>query len=112
MRHSIPPGTQVVEISSDSSDEGHNSDSQSEHFEDHVIENDGEDDETWNPDESTALPDGSGWVQKKRPEKAFPAKKTLGGRKVGYHSSQPARKPKSQTAASVYRKRVKARRNA
>ncbi|KAK8876802.1 clumping factor b protein [Apiospora arundinis] len=112
MRHSIPPGTQVVEISSDSSDEGHSSDSQSEHFEDHVIENDGADDETWNPDESTALPDGSGWVQKKRPEKAFPAKKTLGGRKVGYHLSQPARKPKSQTAASVYRKRVKARRNA
>ncbi|KAK8092819.1 hypothetical protein PG999_014406 [Apiospora kogelbergensis] len=115
MRHSIPPGTQIVEISSDSSDDELFSDSQPEHFEDHV---DDEDDETWNPDEPTALPDGSGWAQKKLLEKKFSGtdgrdKKAAGGRRLGYSSSQPVRSvAKPRTAASVYKNRVKTRRAA
>lgn len=104
LQHSIPPGTQVVEISSDSSsDEDQSSGSQSGSAEDEI-------DETGAPaDSSSALPDGSGWVQKKLPEK-LPSK---GGRKATtYHASQPVRKRKSQTAASVYKKRVRSRRTA
>ncbi|KAK7947078.1 uncharacterized protein PG986_011399 [Apiospora aurea] len=69
LQHFIPPGTQVVEISSDS-DSGHGSDSQSGHLQNSADEYD----ETGAPTESsTALPDGSGWVQKKLPEKVSSA---------------------------------------
>lgn len=111
LQHSIPPGTQVVEISSDSdSSEDQASDSQSGHL---ASSAEDENDDTGTPvDSSSALPDGSGWVQKKLPEKQ-PSK---GGRRATYHASQsqsqPIRKRKSQTAASVYKKRVKSRRSA
>ncbi|KAK8073223.1 hypothetical protein PG994_004122 [Apiospora phragmitis] len=114
LQHSIPPGTQVVGISSDS-DEEQVFGSPSEHMDNSADE---ENDATGAPSElSSALPDGSGWVQKKRPEKLSSTmsgrgKTVVSGRRATFPASQPIRKPKSQTAASMYKNRVKSRRTA